>query len=365
EVSWLNKQPRVTRVALDYPALQRTGRAIGLALRIGPFSGPFQADDERIRGLAELARSLVAEAETNRLQIAELQLDFDCAESKLDGYRLWVEAIRQRVAPVPVTITALPAWLKRPAFQRLVAAADGYVLQVHSLARPRSAEAPFTLCDPEAARRAVERAARLGRPFRVALPTYGYDVAFDSSGRFLGLSAEGPGKDWPAGTQRREIRTDPKAMAELVADWKDDRPQALAGVIWYRLPVADDTLNWRWPTLGAVMEGQVPRSDVRTETRQTQPGLVEIDLINAGRADGVVPGCVALHWRDARLVAADGLQGFDLAESGPDAAHFTSRTGNTRLEAGQRRTIGWVRMNQKTEVQVQLNSEDHDGNTKR
>jgi len=42
---------------------------------------------------------LVAMAASNHLELAELQLDFDCAESKLDGYRVWVEAIRSRLAP--------------------------------------------------------------------------------------------------------------------------------------------------------------------------------------------------------------------------------------------------------------------------
>jgi hypothetical protein len=288
--------------------------------------------------------------------VAELQIDFDCAESKLDGYRIWVEAIKRRVAPVPVTITALPAWLKRSAFKRLVAAADGYVLQVHSLARPRDAAAQFSLCDPLEARRAVERAGRLGKPFRVALPTYGYAVAFDAQGRFTGLSAEGPAKQWPQGTQTREVRADPEALAQLVAGWKSDRPQALTGVIWYRLPVPGDTLNWSWPTLASVMNGQVPRSEVRAEARRPQRELVEVDLVNTGQADLDLPVRVELSWREARLVAADGLHGFDVSDRGANTVQFDPAHGPARLEAGQRRTIGWVRLNQEAEVRVELES---------
>src|SRR5262245_18943361 len=47
EVRWQNRQPRVTRVSLDYSALRSAGRPVGLALRIGPYSGPFIRDDER------------------------------------------------------------------------------------------------------------------------------------------------------------------------------------------------------------------------------------------------------------------------------------------------------------------------------
>ena len=64
------------------------------------------------------------------------------------------------------------------------------MLQVHSLERPKNFDAPFTLCDANAARRAVTWAAKIGVPFRVTLPTYGYLVAFAPGGQFVGLSAE-------------------------------------------------------------------------------------------------------------------------------------------------------------------------------
>ncbi len=148
EVSWKSGLPQLVRLPVEWVALRSPGRRIGIALRIGSYPGPFKADDAPGQFLTELASSLVAEAITNRLSIAELQIDFDCAETKLDGYAAWVKAIRPKVAPVPVTITALPAWLKRPGFKRLIAAADGIVLQVHSLEKPKGIAAPFKLCDP-------------------------------------------------------------------------------------------------------------------------------------------------------------------------------------------------------------------------
>jgi hypothetical protein len=354
EVSWKNRLPQIVRVPLDPLALQGMGRPLGLALRIGAYSGPFKADDAQAHVLTDLAASLLAEAASNRLSVAELQLDFDCAESKLDGYAVWVKAIRSKVKPVPVTITALPAWLKQPAFKRLIAAADGYVLQVHSLARPKRMEASFNLCDPPEACRAVERAARLGRPFRVALPTYGYVMAFSPGGQFVGLSAEGPALSWPEGTQLREICANTEAMAQLLRAWTADRPQALTGVIWYRLPVPQDRLNWSWPTLATVMSGKVPQPDVRAEVRHPDAALTEIDLINAGTADYSQPVQITLHWREGRLVAADGLRGFDSTETGANFVQFRNRNGLPRLEPGERRSIGWVRLSKGSEVQVEI-----------
>jgi len=50
------------------------------------------------------------------------------------------------------------------AFQPLIHAADGYVLQVHSLERPKSFDTAFTLCDPGVARGAVAKATQIGMP---------------------------------------------------------------------------------------------------------------------------------------------------------------------------------------------------------
>ena len=144
EVTWRNEKPEVTRVAVDYAALAKTRMPVGLALRIGPYLGPFTTNDATTTFLTTLAASLVAEARANQVVPRELQIDFDCAESKLDGYRVWVEAIKRKVSPVPVTITALPSWLDAAAFPGLAQSASNYVLQVHSLARPKNFNAPFT-----------------------------------------------------------------------------------------------------------------------------------------------------------------------------------------------------------------------------
>jgi hypothetical protein len=354
EVSWQDRQPQVARVVLDYETLRKVERPIGIALRIGPYAGPFKANDPIGSFLTDLSASLVAEARTNQLQLSELQIDFDCAESKLDGYRVWVEVIQQRVAPLPVTITALPSWLDARAFQRLATVATNYVLQVHSVERPKSFASPFTLCDPRAASRAVERAGRIGVPFRVALPTYGYLLAFDPAGKFIGLSAEAARPNWPTIAQVREISSNPIELAGLVQSWTHSRPAAMRGVIWYRLPTIVDNFNWRWPTLSAMLEARVPREVLRVNSRRVESGLVEISLANEGELDISSRLALEVRWSKARLVAGDALRDFELADSSASAARFQTRSQSSRIRAGETLALGWLRFDQDCEVRCEL-----------
>lgn len=358
EVTWHEGKPELVQVPVDYRTLQQTKRPIGLALRVGPYTGSFAPTNAAALYLGALAQSLVAEAKTAGVTLSELQLDFDCATAKLEGYRRWVEVIQKRIAPTPLVITALPAWLEAAPFKALAQTTGAYVLQVHSLERPKSFEAPFTLCDPAAARRAVARASALGVPFRVALPTYGYVVAFDSRGRFIGLSAEGPAKSWPAGAQFKEVRADALALAPLVRDWSARPPPGLMGLLWYRFSVAGDTLNWRWPTLQAMLAARIPQKNVRAESHRVEPGLVEISLVNDGELDISSRFAVTARWRGARLVAGDGLHGYELAERGVNSARLKSGARPGNLSAGDKQVIGWLRLSDECEVQVELEERD-------
>lgn len=351
EVTWENGRPAVTRVAVDYAAVQRSKAPVGLALRIGPYSGPFASDDVVARLLADLVADVLREANAAGVRPTELQIDFDCPTSKLDGYRQWVTAIRRRTGDVPVVITALPAWLASRDFAPLAREAGGFILQVHSLQRPRE----LVLCDPAAARRAVEQAGKVGVPFRVALPTYGYAVGLDETGRCVGVCAEGPAKDWPEGTTVREVRANAGELAELVRGWTADRPATMRGIIWYRLPTDGDVRNWRWPTLTAVMAGRAPQPELGVQSRR-EGSLTDVELVNRGEAEASLDVSVACHWSDAGLVSADALGGF--VRSQDDDGELRWRGGRAEqlgtLPPGASRRIGWLRLDRDKEVQCDV-----------
>jgi len=347
EANWRQGRWEVTHVEVDYAALRKTGLPVGLAIRVGVFP---QSDTNASEWLVALAQRAVREAQTNGIAPAEVHLDFDCPESKLDAFRAWLVPIRKAVAPIPLTITTLPCWLNHPvALKQLLRATDGLVHQVHSLERPQTVDAPFMICDPVAARRAIRSASALGVPFRVALPTYGYTVAFDSAGKFIGFSAEGNAREWPPGSRAREVRADAAEMGKLVRELTDTPPANCTGIIWYRLPCASDRLNWSWQTLTAVMRGDVPQPQTQIRCQRPSPALVELVIENTGNADDRAPRLLTVTWADGILLAADALGGF--------AKHSQSRNeiifkGVPHVRPGERKMVAWLRFDGQREVTI-------------
>ncbi len=372
EIDLRQDPPRIARAAVDWRLLAAARPGAGLALRILPFPGRF-ADRPRGReAVLALATAVAASARAQGLSPAEIQLDYDCAESKLDDYRDFVLAVRRAVSPLRVTLTALPSWLThRRSFAALAAAADGYVLQVHSLRAPEHPGDPGLLCDPTAARQAVERAVRFRRPFRVALPTYGYAAAFDRGGALLGLAAEGPARAWPAGAGVSPAVSDPAALAGLVRGWTRDRPRELSGLLWYRLPVAGDQRNWSAATFQAVRAGIAPRGEVRAVIAATEPELFDLSLANASTADVPPPAALRVRWRNAKLLAADGLAGYRVRPGGigavgaidaidPPGELWLERPAadpGSSLRPGEKRPVGWLRFATPTVLAVEIQAQ--------
>ncbi len=336
--------PEVVRVPVDLATLAAAG-PVALALRIGGQSRgevPFPA-----QRLAALAAELVAASTAHGVALAELQIDHDCPTRRLGECAELLAALRARIVPVPLTFTALPTWLdERASFARLLAASDGFVLQVHSLELPANGSAK-PLCDPALAHRAVERAASFGRPFRVALPTHAYVVTFTADGRLADVAAEdaalGP-LPFGASGRRQIVGSDPAALAQLVADWTRSRPSALVGVLWYRLPVPGDRFNWTPAALRATLQGRAPARRLEIAVRRPSPGLAEIDLVNLGDNAEPAPERIELRWSGTPPVAGDGVAGYRLAPSFQNL-ELDDVTSPALQLPGERRTIAWLRFN--------------------
>ncbi len=359
EVSWEKDGPRLFRSPVNYSTLAAAGRPVGLVLRIGPYAGPFSVDDATASYLAKVATSLMQASRSRGFQPAELQVDFDCASSKLGGYRLWLDALRNASGGTKITFTALPDWLARKEFWSLAHAADGFILQVHSLEKPVGPDDVFQLCDPDRAWKWIEQAGRVGVSFRVALPTYGYELAFDATGKFIALSAEGVPPSMPSGSQTRTVRSDVAAVAGLARKIAAAKPVGCAGVIWFRLPVAGDRLNWNIATLKVVLRDEVPVSLLAATVAWSTDGLAEVALVNRGEQDEPLPLKVTAHWsRDVEAITADGLGAYsvslDRAEAGKLVLTPKPIADAERIAPGRSRKIGWFRFSHEIPLTLQI-----------
>ena len=357
EVTLASDGSGATRYAdVPWKQLAEAGGEVGVALRVGAFDGEQSEASASTEALVAVAAELLRRARAGGVEPRELQVDYDAPTRQLAGYTGWLRALRARV-DVPLTLTTLPSWLAdREAFGALVGAADGFVLQVHSLERPGRVDQPIPpLCDVERAKRWIREAAAHGRPFRVALPTYGYRLAFGPDGGFVGLSAEAAPRAARPGTQWRVVRSRPGPLAKLVATLRRDRPEQLSGVIWYRLPTGEDTLAWRWQTLEAVMAGRVPEAMPEVRLSRVE-GLVEVGVMNVGEADAALPR-LTLGWREGELLASDGTVGYELSEDRATSvsARPTLAGSLDVIPPGETRAVGWLRFDRRdVEVTCEL-----------
>lgn len=351
------RQQRQT-MTVDYTFLSNVQVPAGVAIRINPYAGPFEPDSEATNYLIQTIEGVLTDAKADHFTPTEVQIDFDCAESKLAGYCAWVQQLKHAFSDYPITITALPSWLKHRRFEELIRQCDGFVLQVHSLEKPTNFEENVVLCDPKRALAWIKQADRLNVPFRVALPTYGYLVAYNKQGQFIGLSAEGPLSDWPAGTRTKTAISDPKEIAALIQEIRSVSPKHLTGVLWFRLPVSSDQLNWQWHTLKCVIQEQTLTERIDAVCQWPEPNLAEIYLVNSGDVD--VSGRISVSLAfEGSCLAGDGLKGYSVVEEKDGSVWIRPENirAGWRIRSQDKIKIAWCRFNQQTEVKAYVQVE--------
>lgn len=334
----VNLPADTVRTSIDWTALRPLRTPIALVVRIQ------HLPPDAAGAVVQACRNSWARAKTAGLSPAELQIDFDCASSRLAAYTALVGAIRAEVHPSRLVVTALPDWLARPAFKDLAFAVDAFVLQVHSVDRPRLDQS-LVLCDPNEALQWIRRADRLGRPFRVALPDYGYQVGFDPSGRYIGLAAEGLNPAWPDGTLLRRGMADPAGIAGLVRTLRESPPEHLAAITWFRLPTNRDSLCWPWPTLSAVRRGEHPQTRFDVHLAPSASGASDIIVSNSGNGYGL-PSPLALHLARREVLACDLDAEWHSEQDAAGQIFIRPDSGGTlvSLQPGESRRIGWLRL---------------------
>lgn len=315
--------------APDLAALAASRRPVVLVLRLDGRVDDLPADQIITRAAATLAAWRSA-----GVTLAGLEIDYDCATSRLPAYTRLLAALKPRLQPgVPLSITALPTWLDSPALAALLAVPDESVLQVHAVQNPA-----LGLFDAKRAHAWLDDyARRTNRPWRVALPTYGSRVAWDESGQIAAVESERPAL-MPGG-RSAELLVTPADMAAFVATLDRNRPTGLAGIVWFRLPTQTDTRAWSLPTWRAVLARQPLNPDVTVAAQAAgTSGARNVLLANRGNSDAPLPFAIRL---DGACRAADGINGYTLEYD--RQGMYLRRAQDGLLRAGVERAVGWIR----------------------
>ncbi|MBV8227768.1 MAG: hypothetical protein JO232_21550, partial [Verrucomicrobia bacterium] len=145
-----------------------------------------------------------------------------------------------------------------------------------------------------------------------------------------------------------EFSTDSDAAAKLVNEWLSARPAELKELIWYRVPVATDQRNWRWPTLAAVMAGRKPSHKLRSIQRGNNP--IDLSIKNVGEADKQNGVKLTVTWFGESLVALDALPGWTVANEEGHAIFTRTNGMPLELQPGAERSVGWLRFDKDVEA---------------
>jgi hypothetical protein len=353
EINFAGKKPEIARASIDWEAVKRQTGHCSVALRVAPFGGPFRADDAAARTIVDVTKELLSQARAQDVKIEEFQFDFDCAQKNLGNYRVWLRMLRATVQPVRFVMTVLPAWMDHSEFLPLVRETDGYVLQVHSV--PISSGSEGKLCDTRLAREWLAKAARLGLPFSVALPTYRCLAGYGPNGKLLSVAMDSVQPSWPPGTRILEFGTDADEIASLVDSWQKARPPQLRELIWYRVPIATDTRNWRWITLSGVMAGR--RLAHKLDVLQEGANPIDLSIFNAGETDEQLTSALMATWSGAGLTASDALAGWNVRSENGRAVFSAIAEHSIRLPPGATRKIGWLRFDQATNLRTEFSNQ--------
>ncbi|KQZ86849.1 DUF3142 domain-containing protein [Pseudomonas sp. Root562] len=319
-------QARWHRALIDPELLKHDGRPLIAVIRL---DGQLKSLDQNEVTLH--IQQVLSDWQTQGLTVAGLEIDHDAGNARLSAYREFLLHLRT-VLPVsmPLSITALPAWLGSAQLPALLAAVDSSVLQVHAVSDPRRG-----LFDPDQARQWTNAWSRITeKPFFLALPAYGVALLPNDGGAPVVESETRIERDG----KRQELLADPQQLSQLAAQLRNDPPNHLAGLIWFRLPLANDRRAWSLTTLRAVSRGDALHSRLTLSFTEHQ-GLYDVSLINQGNLDSAWPERVTVAVQGCD--GADALAGYAL-QQGPDLLTFT-RLREGRIAAGGQRAVGWAR----------------------
>lgn len=333
----------INPVDIHWSALSQKNAQITLVFRMNTGTGELlragktELIAERIKNALEIN---VASAQKQHISISGFQFDYDCPTSKLADYAGFLQSIKQQLPGYELSITALPTWLKSPDFKDLIGKTSYYVLQLHSFEIPRTIDQMKGIFLKENAIEYLQSGSRLNHPFQISLPTYGYEIAFNETGKFLGLRAGASPAARGSKVQYITKMTSPDEILVFLKKLKGINLKNFNGICWFRLPKDSDEFNWDIQTLKAMLEERRPQLKITTEVTHAKDGLIEVYIINQGEQNLIRPVNIELIWADSRDLFYDVLGDFHEI---PVNNGRGMRVEGPAPKVGEKKLIAWLR----------------------
>lgn len=266
--------------------------------------------------------------------IHNIELDLDWPTSKLNLYITLLKSLKKKLPNnIQLNITMIPDWLRSPLFPELSEQIPCPVLQVHSVDNPKTG-----LFNSQNAMRYINKMSRLSRhPFYVALPTYGLKIQATPAGRIYAIEGE---NSFQTGQSGKELYSDPQQIRKLIEELQQNTPALLHGIIWFRLPIANDQRNWSHDTWIAMIRHQPLGGKIIIQEipDPENPGAIKLNLINQGNITLPLPKKIQL-----RCPIADGFFPYQLTTNTQGKYELSLFRETTPLNTHQQRIIGWMR----------------------
>lgn len=234
------------------------------------------------------------------------QLDFDCPTRLLPRYADLVSRIREKTRKTTVSVTGLMSWLGNDGARRLSREIDFMVPQAYEGRTGLSLDKMAPISDPLDLQRTLPKAEDLDCPYYVGLPTYGRVLQYDEMGRITG-----PYRGLSSGdaVRHRSFRIDrafptdrngkpatpetavgeqllflkataaapngrglnytlaysipsPSMLGRMLRTALQSRGSKCEGIILYRFPEADDSLNLSLGAIESTLEHKPAKPDI-------------------------------------------------------------------------------------------------------
>jgi len=325
------------KVNPDFHLLQSIGKKIVAVFR---FEGQLESLDATQANLIIL--STLKQWQDAGLAVTGIEIDHDCATSNLANYGNFLRELKTQFPKNAIlSITTLPTWLGSPEFAALVDEVDEWVLQVHAVENPKQG-----LFSADRAKTWIHSLKqKTHKPFWVALPAYGSRVVWDEQDRLIAVESEA--RVDIQGTKSTELYAEPAQVVNLLHWLEKNAPANLLGIVWFRLPTAQDERAWSLPTLHAVIAGTPLVSRIQPRLlATTTPGLFDVAWTNEGDIDAMVPTSLSTSGSNCQ---ADAINGYTLVKKRQNLQW--DRLSPLRLHAHQHVIIGWLRCPVDTKVE--------------